>query len=111
MRRLSSFALALTLFLLPVASHAQALINPLGTSDLRLIIGRIIGAALGFSGVLALLMFVWGGIQWMISAGNPDMVKKAKSTLTSAAIGLVIIFTSYTLVTAVITAITSGTVN
>ncbi len=110
MRRPQHIFLALCLALLPFAAHAQQLINPLGTADLRSIIGRIIGAALGFSGVLALAMFVWGGIQWMTSAGSPDAVKKAKATLSSAAIGLVIIFTSYTLVSAVITAITSGTV-
>ncbi len=111
MRRLQNIFLALCLIFFPLATHAQKLIDPLGGSDLRVIIGRIIGAALGFSGVLALAMFVWGGIQWMTSAGSPDAVKRAKATLSSAAIGLVIIFTSYTLVSAVITAITSGTVN
>jgi hypothetical protein len=104
------------LCLLVLAVHApdvfaqSALQNPLGTSDLRVVIGNIIKAALGLTGVLALLMFIWGGIQWLTSGGSPEKVKAGKSTLTWAVIGLVVIFTSYTLVSTLITALSSGTV-
>jgi len=94
----------------PAIAQGQTLENPLVTSDIRVIIGRVIKALLGISGAVALLMFVWGGFQWLISGGSPDKIKKGKDTLLWAALGLVIIFTSYTIVTAVITAITSGTV-
>jgi hypothetical protein len=87
-----------------------ALENPLGETDIRLIIGRIISALLGISGALALLMFVWGGMQWLTSGGNTDRIKKGKDTLVWAVIGLVVIFTSYAIVRAVITALSTGTI-
>jgi len=69
----------------------------IGTADnnINLFIGRIIGNILGVVGSLALLMFIIGGIMWMTSAGNENRVKKGKDILTWAALGLVIIFTSY----------------
>lgn len=72
--------------------------NPLGTTDIPSLIGRIVSAMLGLSGALALAMFVWGGFQWLISGGDPSRVTKGKETLYWATIGLVVIFSSYTLV-------------
>ena len=80
------------------ASSATQLENPIGVTDLNVAIGKVINAALGLSGAVALLMFVWGGVQWLISGGNADRVKAGKATLTWAAIGIVVIFTAYTLV-------------
>lgn len=91
----------------PVATELQ---NPLGVTDINLFIGKVINAVLGLSGAVALVMFVWGGVQWLISGGSADKIKQAKSTLVSAAIGIVILFTSYTLVNAIIQALASGTV-
>jgi membrane protease YdiL (CAAX protease family) len=104
--------LASLLFLaVPAVVLAQvALDNPLGTSDLRKIIGRVIQALLGLSGTLALLMFVWGGFQWITSGGEKDKIQKGKNTVIWAVIGLFFVFISYTLVTAVINAITTASV-
>ena len=78
--------------------------NPLGTdASPQKLIGRVINAVLGIVGSLALLMFVYGGITWMTSAGNDEKVKKGKDILIWATIGLVIIFASYSLVNFVIT--------
>lgn len=96
-------------FAAPAAAPTE-LTNPLGDKSLNLnqFIGRIINAALGLSGAVALLMFVWGGVQWLISGGNVNRIKSGKSTLTWAALGIVVIFTSYTLVNVLINALTSG---
>lgn len=71
--------------------------NPLGESanNPNVLIGRIIKNILGIVGSLALLMFVVGGLMWMLSAGNEQRVKKGKDILIWASLGLVIIFTSY----------------
>ena len=82
--------------------------NPLGTDDLRVLIGRIIKVILGLSGAVALLMFTYGGIQWLISRGDAKKVQAGKDTLTWAVFGLVVIFTAYALVGALLEAI--GTV-
>lgn len=98
------------LALVPSAAFAQgALTNPLVTSDLTTIIGRIVAALLGLSGALALLVFVWSGIMMMLAAGSPDKIKKAKASLVWATIGLVVIFSAYTLVYTLITALSTGT--
>ena len=53
---------------------------------------------LGLSGSLALLAFIYGGVMFLISSGNNEQVSKAKSILTGAVIGLVIVFISFTVV-------------
>ncbi|MDI3496385.1 MAG: hypothetical protein PWQ35_406 [Patescibacteria group bacterium] len=74
----------------------KKLTNPLGNvTSPQLLIGKIIDAILGVVGSLALLMFVYGGITWMTSAGNPEKVKKGTDILVWSAIGLVIIFSAY----------------
>ncbi|MFA6393583.1 MAG: pilin [Patescibacteria group bacterium] len=57
----------------------------------------------GLAGSLALLFFIYGGIMWVISGGNPDRVKKGQDALKNAVIGLVIIFTSYMIINFVMT--------
>ncbi|MFH1404786.1 MAG: pilin [Patescibacteria group bacterium] len=87
------------------------LCNPLQTDDVRVVVGRVIQAIIGLSGVLAFAMFIWGGFMWLISAGNPERVKQGKDTLIWALIGLVVIFTAYTLVTQLIEALATGVVS
>jgi hypothetical protein len=59
--------------------------------------GSIIGTALSFLGVIFLLLTITGGIMWMTAGGNTEQVGKAKNLITSAIIGLVIVFASYAL--------------
>lgn len=68
-------------------------------------IGRIIKAILGIVGSLALVMFVYGGFNWMTAAGNAEKVEKGKQILVWATIGLIVIFTSYALVKFVFTSL------
>lgn len=79
--------------------------NPIGFTNINQAIGGVINIILGLSGAVALLMFVWGGVQWLISGGNADRIKAGKSTLTWAALGIVVIFLAYTLVTALVMAL------
>lgn len=72
--------------------------NPLGTSDVSTLVARIINIILGLVGVLALVMFIYGGIMWMTSGGNEQKIKKGKDTLVWATLGLAIIFFSYAMV-------------
>ncbi len=110
MKKQTSLITAAVLLLLPAVASAQTtLYNPLPSSDIRVIIGTFIRAILGLSGALALVMFIWGGFQWMISQGVPAKVQKGKDTLIWATLGLVIIFTAYTLVSVVISTLTTAT--
>lgn len=51
--------------------------------------------ALGISGLLALGMIVAGGVRYTVSAGNSSQQSEAKSMITSAIWGLVLLFGSY----------------
>lgn len=77
---------------------------PLSNISVAGVIGRVINALLGIVGALALLLFVWGGLTWMTAAGDSSKVDKAKKTITWAALGLLAIFASYTILNLVITA-------
>jgi len=85
------------------ATKEVKLSNPLEVSaNPSQIIGLIIKSALGVIGGLALVMMVWGGFQWLTSAGNPQKVKKGSSTMIWAIIGLILALGSYVLVNTIL---------
>ena len=88
---------------------SAALTNPLGSDDIRVVIGYLVRAMLGLSGAIALFVFVWSGMMMMLAAGDAKKITKAKESLTWATIGLVVIFTAYTLVYTLVTALSTGT--
>ncbi len=78
--------------------------NPgLGTKDIRESVMNIINVMLGFVGILAIVIILWGGFRWLTSGGNEEKIGEAKKVLTSGIIGLIIIFTAYALANFVIT--------
>jgi len=72
--------------------------NVYGTADqnkLSNVTIYIINAILGLLGLIFLVLIVYAGFLWMTAAGNDDQVKKAKSILTAAIIGVIIIIAAY----------------
>lgn len=57
--------------------------------------GQIIGVVLSFVGILFLILTIYAGLLWMTAQGNDQKVEKAKSLLTNAFIGLIIVFAAY----------------
>ena len=100
--------LAVGAFLLPVAANAQ-LLNPLGEDDPRNVIANVIQVVLGLVGILALVMFIYGGISLMISGGNPEKIKKARNVLIWAVVGLALIFSSYGILQFIFSTLTGAT--
>jgi len=75
---------------------AAELANPLGgVTTAQELYGRLIFSFMAVAGVLAMIMFLIGGFQWMTAAGNAERVKKGRDTLMWAVLGLVVIFSSY----------------
>ncbi|MBX4205160.1 MAG: pilin [Candidatus Doudnabacteria bacterium] len=73
--------------------------------------GAIIGiltAALGLAGLIAVAMLIYGGFRYITSAGNEEMAKAGKKTITNALIGLVIIILSFVIIN-VVTNLAFGT--
>jgi len=62
----------------------------------------IINAVIGVLGILAVVVIILGGIQYMTSNGDSGKVKKAKDTILYGIIGLVIVILSAAIVNFVI---------
>uniref|UniRef100_A0A831Z165 Uncharacterized protein n=1 Tax=candidate division WWE3 bacterium TaxID=2053526 RepID=A0A831Z165_UNCKA len=69
------------------------------------IIGRLINYLLAIVGAISLVMFVVGGLQYMISGGDEKALTTAKATLTYAVLGLFIVLLSSVIVSTVLSAI------
>ncbi|QQR60455.1 hypothetical protein IPH19_03510 [Candidatus Uhrbacteria bacterium] len=68
-----------------------------GTECLLSIIGNVINLVLGFLGVVLLVMLLYAGFLWMTSGGDTKGVQAAKTMITNAVAGVVIVAISYAL--------------
>ncbi|MFA6551050.1 MAG: hypothetical protein WCV41_00760, partial [Patescibacteria group bacterium] len=59
-------------------SLTNHLTNNTSNIEIPTLIGRVINGVLGIVGSLALLMFIYGGLLWMTSAGSDEKVKRGK---------------------------------
>lgn len=64
---------------------------------------------LALTGSAALLMFTYGGVMWIIAAGNQERVQKGRAAMQAAVIGIAIILGSWLIVNFVIWALVGGT--
>ncbi|MFA6304274.1 MAG: Ig-like domain-containing protein [Patescibacteria group bacterium] len=102
---LTSMVILVAVFVLPILALAQTSLGfepvgstGLGTRDLKDIIILIIKIFLGFLGIIAVGLIIWGGYTWMTSGGEEDKISEGKKIITNAVIGLVIILSSYAIV-------------
>lgn len=58
--------------------------------------------AFGVAGALALLFIVISGFRYIVSAGNPEALSKAKNGLVYAIVGLIVVILAEVIVTFVI---------
>lgn len=69
----------------------------LGNQDVRFTVARIISAALGLLGMIAVVIIIYAGFKWMTAGGNEENAAGARKILYAAVIGLVIILSAYTI--------------
>ena len=67
------------------------------SNSMVMVMARIIKVFLDLLGIIFLALLVWAGFKWMTAGGDEDKVKEAKSQITTAVIGLVIIFAAYSI--------------
>jgi len=77
------------------AAPTPPLLNPLGTENVSVVLGRVASIFMGLAGSVALLMFVYGGFTWITSGGSSERIKHGKDTMIWAVIGIAFIFSSY----------------
>jgi hypothetical protein len=74
----------------------------LNSADLGTVVIRVIQLALGFLGLIFLIMILIGGFTWMTSMGNEERLARAKKTISAAIIGTVVILLSWAIVSFVV---------
>lgn len=85
-------------------TNGDTLFNPLANSGINMdkpvasLAAKAINLMFGISGSIALVMFVYGGFRWLISAGNSKGVEAGKQAFIWASFGLMMMFSSYIVV-------------
>lgn len=69
----------------------------------------ILNAVIGISGLVAVVFVIIGGVSYMTSSGEAAKLEKAKKTIISAVIGMIICVLAFAIVNWAISAISGGT--
>lgn len=77
-------------------------------TDLKVPIVKVINFILGFTGLLALVALIYGGISYIISFGDENGAEKAKRVILYAIIGLIVIALSAVIVNQVLKLVPGG---
>lgn len=99
------FVFSFSILLISETAFAQELTNPLSTSDPKVFLANLVRIALGLLSIIALVMFIYGGLTFLTSGGNEQKISRAKATLVWATIGIVVIFGSYSLLSFIVNTI------
>ncbi len=68
-------------------------------SSVSELFGNIAVIVLGLTGTVMLAVFVYGGVMYLTSRGNPASIQKATKALSGAVVGLAIVFGAWTVIT------------
>ena len=77
--------------------------------DLPAMIGGLIQTAMGFLGIVAVVIVLIGGFLWMTAAGDDKKVESAKKLLGAGVIGLIIIMAAYAITAFVLSQLSTTT--
>lgn len=113
--RLFTYFLLFLGWMSPVLAHAQdsgiVKCGPQGSQKLcelkdlfELLIG-IYNFLLGMAGIVALGLLIYGGVQMLLYSVDEEHVKRGKSTITQALIGLAVILLAYIIVNTLLVAL------
>ncbi|MFZ6036588.1 MAG: pilin [Patescibacteria group bacterium] len=105
MKKLISLVALVAVLALPAVASAQVNINDnlgstfgLGTADLENTVINVVQWVLGFLGLIAVIMILIGGFQWITAGGNEEKVASAKKVISAAVIGLIIVLLAWAIV-------------
>lgn len=72
--------------------------SPIRCKDAGCLFTDIIRFFLGGVAIVATAMFIWGGFLFLTSSGNSEQIKKGKDTLLWSGLGIVIVLSSWVLI-------------
>ena len=87
----SSLAIAALMFATPVFAAAA------DVTKIETFVKSIIQVLVTIAGLVAAGFFVWGGIGYITSSGNPESLDRSKKTLLYSAIGLAVVLAAFVL--------------
>lgn len=68
----------------------------LGTNaNFSVTVSQIIKVFLSFLGIIFIVLIIYAGYTWMLSAGNEEKISQSKKIIISATIGLAIVLSAY----------------
>jgi cysteine-rich repeat protein len=120
LKNLMGFVLALTisvgiLFAAPTLAQdvdLESFAESAGLStsaDVTVIIAKLIRTGISLLGIVAVLFTLYGGYVWMTSKGDPAQVTRAKGILSSAVIGLILVFSAFAITQFILNALVDAT--
>jgi len=74
-------------------------------ASLPQLVGRLINVALGFIGIVLLVLLLLAGFNWMTAGGDTEKVKKAQQQIKNAIIGLIVIVAAFAISSFVLTSL------
>jgi len=97
----SSTLLSFLLLAMPVLAASA------DVSKIQTFIQSVIQVLVTLAGLVSAGFFVWGGIGYITSSGDPEKLDRAKKTIVYSAIGLVIVLGAFVLST-IVTQLATG---
>ena len=79
------------------------------TTDIAVVIGKIVRQVLAFVGTIFLLLMIYAGFTYMLARGDDKKISTAKGIISGAVIGIIIVALSYSLTSFVIGSLSSTT--
>jgi hypothetical protein len=115
----ATFAIA-TVVAIPAMTFAQTSdpygVDAVGESglnlsggDVRQTAARLINVALGFLGIIAVIIVLLGGFKYMLSGGDPTKTEDARKLIVSGIIGLAIILSAWAITSFVMSRLVEAT--
>jgi len=89
------------IFIAPV--NQDGVVTPSNIGNIINTFSNVFKFALGFVGIVALGILVYGAALMIFNYGNDEMVTKAKTIIKNAVIGIIIVIAAYTLVATLVT--------
>ncbi len=77
----------------------QNLTNRGGAEGISFFLTNIINLFFAVSGVVFIFMIIFGAFQWMTSGGDKEAVAKARSRITHAIIGIILLSLAFLIIT------------
>ncbi len=80
----------------------------LANTPISVRVSTLIGAIVGFVGVIFLVLMIYGGLTWMTAGGNEEKIGKAKKIIVNSTIGIIIVMLSYAITYYIIQTVTGS---